>query len=180
VSKEVPLNDFGLLIAYILPGFAALWGCSYLNPSVGQWMLVSGGTSPTVAGFLYSTVASLATGLTVSTVRWLVIDPLHHATGIRQPNRDYAKLDTRVGAYELLTDYHYKFYQFYSNMLVSLCWVYGTWRATHSTNVGLAEIGFLLLAIVFYLGSRDTLRKYYERTGQLLSGEPAGSHAAGE
>ena len=34
----------------------------------------------------------------------------------------------------------------------------------------LADLGFLLLAALLWTGSRDTLRKYYQRTEQLLSG----------
>jgi hypothetical protein len=37
-----------------------------------------------------------------------------------------------------------------------------------SAPLGLPDAGFLLLGIVFFLGSRDTMRKYYIRVAQLL------------
>lgn len=168
MARESPLHDFGLVIAYLLPGFAALWGLSYLDAGVANWLALPESQSPSIAGFLYSTVASIAVGLTVSTVRWLLIDPLHHATGIRAPSWDFSGLGDRVSAFEVLLDIHYKYYQFYANMLVSLAWTYGCWRYAHPAGSLRAEASYGMLTVVFFLASRDTLKKYYQRTGQLL------------
>ena len=37
---NTPLSNenFGLVIAYILPGFVALWGVSYFSPTVESWI----------------------------------------------------------------------------------------------------------------------------------------------
>ena len=83
--KEVSTSNFGLLIAFVLPGFTALWGAAYISPVLRSWLVGSGMTGPTVGGFLYVTLASVAAGLTVSTVRWAVIDTIHHWTGLTQP-----------------------------------------------------------------------------------------------
>ena len=87
--KETPLNDFGLLIAYVLPGFVALWGFAVLDPDLEVQMLGTGNTQPTIAGFLFSTVAAVAAGLTISTIRWLMIDAIHqpHLRGGRRSER---------------------------------------------------------------------------------------------
>ena len=85
IGRESSVNDFGLLIAYVLPGFVALWGGTYVSESLRTWIGSSATEGPTLGGFLYMTVGSIAAGLTVSTVRWMVIDTLHHATGVR-PN----------------------------------------------------------------------------------------------
>ena len=34
--------------------------------------------------------------------------------------------------------------------------------------LGWLDVGFLLLAIILFVGSRDTLRKYYSRVNQVL------------
>ena len=53
-------QNFGPVIAYILPGFVTLWGVSYFSPTVDGWIAASQQGAPTVAGFLYVTLASLA------------------------------------------------------------------------------------------------------------------------
>jgi len=37
-----------------------------------------------------ATLASVAAGLSVSAVRWLVLDTVHHRTGVRQPSWDFS------------------------------------------------------------------------------------------
>ena len=96
--KELSDKNFGLLIAYLLPGFTAVWGMSYLSPTVHAWLGEASPDGPTVGGFLYVTLGSVAAGLTVSTVRWAVIDTFHHWTGLNQPQWDFAKLQANIAA----------------------------------------------------------------------------------
>ncbi len=168
--KEVSSGNFGLLIAFVLPGFIVLWGLSYFSATVRLWLSVAGST-PTVGGFMFGTLASVAAGVTVSTVRWLVIDTIHRWTGIRQPPWNFARLQDNVGAYNVLNDIHYKFYLFHANGLISLLFVYVA-RRTHygifTAPVGWLDLGFVVLSLVLFIGSRDMLRKYYARVSQLL------------
>jgi hypothetical protein len=101
----------------------------------------------------------------VSTVRWLVIDALHHKTGLRRPARDFARLEKNVAAFEYLVLVHYRYYKFYANMVVALVWVY----ATRDYALGWRGAFYFPLALLFFFASRDSLRKYYERTGSLLA-----------
>jgi len=174
--KEVSSSNFGLLIAFILPGFTALWGASFISPLLRSWLGGADATGPTVGGFLYVTLASVAAGLIVSTVRWAIIDSIHHCTGLPQPTWDFSRLQENVAAYKVLHEIHYKFYQFNSNTLVSLLFVYiarrihlGFWTAA----LGWFDVGVLLLLVIFYVGSRDTLRNFYGRVNDLLGSEPA-------
>jgi hypothetical protein len=176
VAKEASINDFGLLIAYVLPGFTALWGGTYLSGALRPWFGLTPADAPTVGGFLYLTIASVAAGLTVSTVRWLLIDTLHHRTGLPPPPRDFSRLGTNVLAFQAIVEDQYRYYQNASNMFLALGWVFvarrwalGFWDAP----LGPTDLGLLLLEVVFFLGSRDTLAKYYARTGQLLGATPA-------
>lgn len=168
-TEESSLTNFGLVIAYVLPGFTALQGFPLLSPSAIAW-----GTgedpNPQLSAFLSSTVMALAAGLTVSTVRWFVIDKLHHLTGLKPPARDFSKLEERVGAFEYLVLVHYRYYKFYANMVVALLWRY----AVHDYPLGLRGAACLPFALLFLIASRDSLRKYYRRTGELL-GEPPSS-----
>ncbi|QDT27863.1 hypothetical protein Enr10x_31980 [Gimesia panareensis] len=121
--KDVSPGSFGMLIAFVLPGFIVLWGVSYFSATVRLW-LSGAGTTPTIGGFMFGTLASVAAGVTVSTARWLVIDTIHHHTGIPRPNWDFSRFQDNVGAYNVLNDIHYKFYQFHANGLIALLFVY--------------------------------------------------------
>ncbi len=169
-------RNFGLTIAYVLPGFVALWGVGLFSPTVQAWLEGSPAKTPTVGGFLYVTVASLGTGLTVSLVRWAVIDTVHRWTGIADPGWDFSRLQENIAAFETLVEIHYRYYQFYANSLVALLFLYGARRAAFgvfSSGLGWTDLGFALLAGIFFAGSRDTLRKYYTRVAKLLGTAPA-------
>ena len=60
------------------------------------WISASQQGAPTVAGFMYVTLASLAAGVTVSAVRWAIIDHLHHATGVVPPAWKFANLEGKL------------------------------------------------------------------------------------
>jgi hypothetical protein len=78
--KEITDKNFGVIIAFLLPGALLLWMLSLSdlgNAEIGAW--VKSVSDPSVSGFLYVTLASLALGLITSAVRWEVID--QHGVG---------------------------------------------------------------------------------------------------
>jgi hypothetical protein len=151
------------LISYVLPGFTALQGLPFLSNSTASWGATASG-APTIASFLSGTVEATAAGLTVSTVRWLLIDTLHHRTGLRPPAWDFARLAEKASAFMLLIEIHYRYYKFYANMVIALLWAY----VAGGYTLGWKGACYWILAGLFFLGSRDALRKYYARAGQLL------------
>jgi hypothetical protein len=128
--------------------------------------------APTIGGFLYLTVASLAAGMTVSAVRWTLVDSLHRLTGLSPPSLDFSRLGQNVEAYSLLIEIHYRHYQFYANMVVATAITYACYRVRLGglMPLGWIDLGTLVLEGIFFATSRDTLRKYYARSQQLLSG----------
>jgi hypothetical protein len=166
-SEESSLNNFGIVIAYVLPGFTALHGFPLYPPGQAAWG-TGGDPNPSLTTFLSGTVMALAAGLTVSAVRWLVIDRLHRWTGLRLPVRDFARLERSVAALEYLDVVHYRYYKFYANMVVALVWIY----ATRDYVLGWHGAIYLPLVALFFLASRDALAKFYTRSGELLG--PAG------
>lgn len=103
----------GPLIAYLVPGMTVLFGLGQFSPTLRGWFAPAPDGPPTVGGFLYLTVASLATGMVVSAVRWAVVDTLHGRTGLR-PLLDFSRLGRNVEAFALLIEIHYRHYQFYA------------------------------------------------------------------
>ena len=157
-------TNFGLLIGYVLPGFTAMHGLPILSGSQLVWAAATNEASPTLPGLLSGTVEAIAVGLTVSTLRWLIIDTLHHRTGLRPPPWDFALLEKNVAAFELLVHVHYRYYKFYANETVALVWAFIAQAAWH----GPQGLVYWLLICLFLFASRDALRKYYERAGRLL------------
>jgi hypothetical protein len=172
--KDVTGQNFGYLVAYVLPGFLLLLTAEQVWPGWFPWLDSTSGwaAAPTVGGFLFVTLASVAAGVTASTARWLIVDWLHHRTGIRPPHWDDSKLQDKLSAFEALVDAHYRYYQFYANSLVSLTVMLAMRVA--SGPVGSTDVVLALLCGLFWVGSRDTLRRYYRRTEILL-----GSHVKG-
>lgn len=164
--RDLNGNNFGIAIAYLIPGFIMLWGIAQLNPQVAEWMQRTSTGELTIGGFLYATLASLTLGLIASTVRWAIIDTLHHRTGVTRPNLIFANLHDRTQAFARIVEGRYHFYQFYSNTAIAvpfaeLCWLLsgGAWL----TIIPAAAIETILVA-----GSRDTIRHYYRELAQVL------------
>lgn len=169
IEQSNSLNDFGLVIAYVIPGFAFLFGCTAcMHDLHGMEQALDIG-SLTVAALVILIIIAVASGLLVQTVRWLLIDSIHHNTGIKPGNWNFKVLSEQMMAFERLTENHYRFYQFYSGMVVSLVWI----LACRVSKVGVFFEGtnFLLIAlsILMFLGSRDTLRKYYQHLNSILT-----------
>ncbi len=169
--QSVSNDNFGPLIAYLVPGATALWGVSEFAPALRSWFAIVPMQTPTIGGFLYLTVASIASGMVVSAVRWAVVDTLHRVTGLPLPALGFSKLGRNVEAFNLLIEIHYKHFQFYANEFVALAVAYASYRIKQGTIWPLDWLdgGFLATEAILMLASRDTLRKYDLRSQQLLS-----------
>ena len=132
------------------------------------WIGQAGSEAPSIGGFLLLTVASVFAGMTVSTIRWTTIDRIHHKTGICPPNWKFSNLKSREQAFVLMIDIHYRYHQFYSNSIIAIpIFLVGRWN---SRGFSILELtGGIVIIALFFAGSRDTLRKYYERVDSLLS-----------
>jgi hypothetical protein len=166
--KDVTNSNFGLLIAYLLPGFTALWGVSFFSSTVRHWLSTSTAQAPTLGGFLYGTIGAVAAGLTVSTVRWLLIDTLHRLTGLRPTERNYSQLQNNIEAFEVTVAHQYRYYQFYANMCVAMAFTYAAWLIAHGWPGIIPTAAITLAELLFWIGSRDTLRNYHQRLAALL------------
>jgi hypothetical protein len=164
-------RHFGLVIAFILPGFVALSGVAPLAPNVSAWLHAA-----PAAGFgapLYVLLAAAEAGMVASCFRWLIVDRLHELSGVAAPSFNPRALAERPAAFDYLVESHYRYYQFYANTLVAAAWAYAVHRWAGDLpvlGVG-SDLGVLLLCGVLFAGSRDALSKYRDRTRQLL-GDP--------
>ena len=167
-------QQFGLVVAYLLPGFIALGGLALLVPAVAQWLETTEGGSG-VAPSVYTLLGATALGMIVSCFRWLLIDHVLALTGLTPPLWALDVLEQRLSAFDYFVEYHYRYYQFYANTLIAVLWTYllNRWLATSPFLGTLTDISIVVLCAVLFAGSRDALRKYYDRTSSLLN-EPHG------
>ncbi len=161
-------RHFGLIIAFLLPGFTCLCGLSVLYPNIAIWLSAEPTREPSIGGFLYVVLGSLAVGLVVSAIRWALIDRLHHATGIPSPDLDFTRLAQNLAAYQLAVEHNYRYFQFYANMAVAIIIlaicrqsVLGLWPFS-------SQLGILALEGILLAASRDCLRRYYGRVALVL------------
>lgn len=174
IVNSVSNANFGPLIAYLIPGAVVLFGFRPIIPVLQVWFAATPPTAPTIGGFLYLTMSALAVGMTVSAIRWAIIDTLHAWTGLRLPPLDFSRLGQNVAAYNLLIEIHYEHYLFYGNMSVATALAYGAFRM----HIGMfkpwgwLDIGVATLEVIFLVTSRDCLKRYYCRGQQLLNAVP--------
>lgn len=169
--KPVSSDNFGLLIAYLIPGFITLWALAPFVPELQSWLGTIPESAPTIGGFLYATIASVAAGLIVSAIRWALMDSLHHVTGIPLPRWDFRHLERKLAAFESIAEDHYRYYQHYQNGQIAVTIAYVS--RLMATGGFLDErpeehIAFMVISLVLFFGARDALRKYYDRTSALL------------
>lgn len=169
-------SNFGLLIAYALPGFVAIWGLSGIWPAVIGCANGAGAcdTVPSLVGFLNSTVAAIAAGMAVSAIRFVVIDEIHERTGLRRPRWNGVALQNNLAAVRSVVDHHYRYYQFHANMIVAGVIAYEAHLYDARTVAGLTEVLLVALAVVFWITSRDNLRKYYQNLDAIFDTQPKG------
>jgi hypothetical protein len=172
---ETSSRQFGLIVAYLLPGFIGLVGFVPLFPVIGQWLVPVSGSGLGIGPPVYAIMAATAVGLVVSCFRWLLLDQLHHRTGVQPPAWNDARLDSVLRGFDYLVQNHFRYYEFCGNTLIALLWSYGVIRFIGTfafLGIG-SDLGMVILCVVLFTASRDALKKYYKRTGQLL-GQVAG------
>ncbi len=162
-------KNFGIIIAFLLPGFIAIWPAQHLSPSLGAWYCgVADPTTvcsaPTAGAFLLIALASLAAGMLISAVRWLVLDQLHERTGVARPKLDYSKLSEHLAAFDSANEDHYRYYQYYANSQVAVVtWVllmFVAEKVEHSLALWAIVVA---LQVLLFLASRDALKKTDEK-----------------
>jgi hypothetical protein len=172
--KDITDKNFGVIIAFLIPGFMLLWGLSYSSSMVAAWLVKSSAAdAPTVGGFLYATLASLALGLLISAIRWFFVDHfLYYFTCLKQTKVDFSKLKTKeaFAAFEGVVENHYRYYQYYSNTFVAVVISFAAYLwAGKDTSSKTVIFGVILLCVVLLLASRDCLKKYHERAAEIAS-----------
>lgn len=161
-------QNFGLLIAYVLPGFVVMSGAALLYPPVRLLISPTLGLADGVESTAFVALSTLLAGMFVSALRWLLIDTLHHVTGLKRPAWNDAVLPDKLPAFSFIVEDHYRYYPCNANLAIAFACVYIAWRVQQPPFVLWADEAFLLIEFLFLATSRDNLRKYYARAARLL------------
>jgi len=165
-------KNFGVVIAFLIPGFLLLWGLSFSYSEISNWLANSSAPSdPTVGGFLYATLASLGLGLLISAVRWLIIDFILSKLDISDEGINYEKLNdaNKSAAYMLIVENHYRYYQYYANSLIAILIAFCAYLfSDHELPPWPIWLLVALIVVVLFLGSKDSLDKCYKRAKEIL------------
>lgn len=172
-------KHFGLPVAYLLPGFVALFGFARLVPTVALWLRTD--QSANLGAPVYAMLGATAAGMVVSCFRWLIVDRVLELTGVPAPVFNARALEERPAAFGLLVESHYRYFQFYANLLVAVIWTYAVYRvadASVTLSYG-TDAGTFVLCVTLFAGARDALAKYRDRVGR-LAGPVAPQRTQGE
>ncbi len=172
-------KNFGLLIAFGLPGFLVFTGLpTQLMTPLVSFMVQN--DQPSIGGFLFSLPASIGCGIILSAIRWMLVDSAIHWTGVRKPNLNFRSMDTKLQAFSLLVEHNYRFYQFYSNSLVAIFVLVGIHFRMDGCPSRETLFWLGLLCIVLAAASRDCLARFYQRASLVLGelNEPVTTNAA--
>jgi hypothetical protein len=168
-------NQFGLMVAYLLPGFIGLIGIAPFSPLVVVWLRPLNESTSSLGAPVYAVLAATTIGMIISSFRWILIDHINLWTGVVPPTWDDSRLEDLGNAFDYLVAHHYRYYQFFSNTLIASLFAYATNRLMQTSalfGVG-TDLGILTLSAVLFAGGRDALRKYYARTKRLIGHEPS-------
>ena len=157
-----PFSDinFGLLIAYFLPGFMGLYALRPFSQSVNEWFVAIVDKDKTVGASFLLLASSLVVGLIISACRDILLDRLHYVTGVTEERFAYGKFSdpNKMALLEGLIANKYRFYQFYGNTMVAslLLLLSNLRRIEICTNKLGLSINFGVVVLLF-CASREAL-----------------------
>ncbi len=164
-------KGFGLVIAFVLPGLVGLYALSYFEPAIRDWFGLAATQEASVGGFLFVVVSSIGAGVFLSGLRWLVLDWAFGPPPAVDSRR--RAIDPQTEAiYEDIRSQHYRYYQFYANMLCAIVLLYVAWVVTTAPGWRAAGLRFLVLlgaSVILFLSARDAVHKYDEKVRHLLA-----------
>lgn len=162
--------NFGVVIAFLLPGFILLYGFSLVDDSVESAFMYTSTHDTGVGGFLFASLASLALGLMVSAVRWLILDHIFEWMGLSK-TMDFSKLSdaNKYNAFMGVVENHYRYFQYYSNTSISILIAWIVYVIAKAPVIPWEQTcGLLIVFIALLAGAHNAFKKYHERGSAIL------------
>lgn len=152
--KDITSTSFGLVIAYLLPGLAGLYGLTFWsgNLRVIRDSLLQSGTD---LGLVLTIVAvALIIGLTANSIRWLVFERLL-CSSVRLNAAAFANLlsEHKLAAFLAIIEETFRYHQFMGNTAVLIPFLFLSWMRWYDLSLFASSlkhyaVGFFLLEVV--------------------------------
>lgn len=176
ISQDKLTQGFGIIIAYICPGFLTLVGLQERFPSVKAWLGTAAAANAQAGSFLFAVMIALATSMLLWSLGSFLIEDLLAGwfKWIKLPEQTVSLEEIRKqpgaeAAYRDLRDQHYRYYQFHASMVVSLPIIYWAWIDIHSfSNSWPTTIVSVIIEFVLGRNAYSQLKRYRERREKLL------------
>ena len=183
----MPALDFGLFIAYLVPGIITVYGLSLVAPQL-RTVWRGEGSAPSVGAAVIVTLIALVFGRIVSIGRAAIIDPTFgvplplvscreapHRGAVRPVAPDYGALTDagRRESYRLAVANEQRPYQFAGNTAVALLLAAGCWIAAQrrgerrALRMILTILWVLALVVVLYVSARISHYRFARATAVL-------------
>jgi hypothetical protein len=114
-----PIN-FGVLIAFILPGSVAVYGLRYVSPRISAlWGMLETGQL-IIGPLILLALLTLAVGLIVSSLRTVVLERIFYLTCVQEQKINYKEIADHKDFFKEMIENVYRYEQFYGNVFLAL------------------------------------------------------------
>jgi hypothetical protein len=176
--KDVTSTSFGLVIAYLLPGFVALFSLSFWFDSAQRAFHTFLTSQSNVGLFLFLLLGGLALGLAVNAVRLalyeLLLGRIKRLYGERPTREQLARLSEadNFAAFRAAIDELYRYHQFYGGTTLAGPALFVGWLNSLDVS-SWAETaliaGFAVAELTLVVATISTLRSFYGWERRILS-----------
>ena len=171
MTSASPL-DFGHLIAFLVPGFVALFAITYISPEAKVIFEKSLETGSGVGAELGIGLFSIGIGVTIGAIRDMILDQIQFHTGVVKHDLNWSKLsDKKTAAFDRAVNNTYRFAQFYGNMFIATLILVASRIITFSIAGNGWPTTLILVVALFclFLAHRYQLRQTYNTLNEILT-----------
>lgn len=169
--KDVGSTSFGLLIAYLLPGFAGMFAIGFYAPPVTTLFSQFLAAESNVGRFLLMILCSLVVGLEISLLRWLLFERFLCRKHKREKSNYHSLRDQAILAgFRAAVDENYRYHQFWGGMAIVTPFIgYGLLVQQNTCPLRIAIIAvFATLTVLNIAGASDAYKNYIDRSNKIM------------
>jgi len=174
--KDVTSTSFGLLIAFLLPGFSGFYALGFYSGHVRDILAKFREAESNLGWFLVVLLMSLTAGLLLTLARWLIFEqgfcrhqrlPAERMANLRFP--------AKFVAYRAAVDETYRYHQFFGGMAIVIPfayigWLREAWPGLTRFSLSLTLVLFLLIEALTAYGAAYAYRNFTAWAGSILGG----------
>jgi hypothetical protein len=174
--KDLTPTVFGYIVAYLLPGLAALVAVAFFLDPVANLLRSFATAQSSVGLFLFVLLLSLLMGMQLTAFRWLVFERLvYKSFALTAQELSVLRSAELAASFRLLIDEAYRYHQFFGAQVfvIPALFVGLMYRSNISWYSGSAlGIGslFLILEVVMWTTAAEGWRRYISRSHAFLNG----------